>query len=89
MQGNAGVQGQGKEETSVFQEGRQVTNKLMTVAEVAELMQVSAKWVYDHAADETGHSKVAPALPTVRMGGTIRFDPEDLANFIKRKKRAA
>ncbi len=47
----------------------QKPQKLMTVREVSEWLQISEVWVRHHA---TGRRR--PYLPTIRMGKTLRFD---------------
>lgn len=50
---------------------------LLSVAEAAAVLNVSIKWIYDHANRRT------PRLPCVRLGKSIRFEEEDIANFRK------
>jgi len=50
----------------------------LNVAQVAELLGISEKKVYHLAA--TGE------LPSFRVGKAIRFDPQDLADWLRRKK---
>jgi excisionase family DNA binding protein len=47
---------------------------LLTVEEVADLLQVRTRWVYQHA--QTGE------LPSVRIGKYVRFHRSDLAAFL-------
>ncbi len=47
---------------------------MMTVRQVAELLGVHENWVYDQAA--TGE------LPSYKIGGTRRFDPDELRVWI-------
>jgi excisionase family DNA binding protein len=47
---------------------------LMTARQVAELLGVHENWVYDQAADGT--------LPSYKIGGTRRFDPDELRAWI-------
>lgn len=56
--------------------------RLMTVAEVAELLQMSPAWVRQHAAGDR-----RPFIPCVRMGKAMRFDPDEIAEFIAEMKR--
>ena len=46
----------------------------MTARQVAELLGVHENWVYDQAA--SGH------LPSYKIGGTRRFDPDELRGWI-------
>ena len=47
---------------------------MLTAREVAELLGVHENWVYDHAASGD--------LPSYKIGGTRRFDPDDLRGWI-------
>ena len=47
---------------------------MMTVRQVAELLGVHENWVYDQAA--------RGGLPSYKLGGTRRFDPEELRGWI-------
>ena len=49
-------------------------DRLLTTAETADLLGVSVRWVYRqvHAGE----------LPAMRIAGSIRFDPTDLANWL-------
>lgn len=47
---------------------------LMTARQVAELLGVHENWVYDQAATGT--------LPSFKIGGTRRFDPDELRQWI-------
>lgn len=53
---------------------------LMTARQVAELLGVHENWVYDQAA--TG------ILPSYKIGGTRRFDPEELRQWILSHREA-
>lgn len=46
----------------------------MTVRQVAELLGVHENWVYDQAA--------SGGLPSYKIGGTRRFDPDELRGWI-------
>jgi excisionase family DNA binding protein len=50
--------------------------RLLTVEEVAQLLNVSTAWVYDHA------DRKRPVMPSVRLGKSVRFRPEDVRTFI-------
>jgi excisionase family DNA binding protein len=52
---------------------------MMTVREVAELLGVHENWVYDQAA--TG------ALPSYKIGGTRRFDREEVLSWIAAQRQ--
>ena len=47
---------------------------MMTVRQVAELLGVHENWVYDQAANGE--------LPSYKIGGTRRFDPDELRGWI-------
>ena len=47
---------------------------MMTVRQVAELRGVHENWVYDQAANGE--------LPSYKLGGTRRFDPDELRGWI-------
>ncbi len=50
---------------------------LLTPNEVAEILAVSVAWVLDHA------SRRRPQLPSVKLGKTVRFRPEEVEEFIR------
>jgi excisionase family DNA binding protein len=47
---------------------------MMTARQVAELLGVHENWVYDQAANGQ--------LPSYKIGGTRRFDPDELRGWI-------
>ena len=47
---------------------------MMTARQVAELLGVHENWVYDQAA--------SGMLPSYKIGGTRRFDPDELRGWI-------
>jgi len=51
--------------------------KLLSVEDVAEILNVSIAWVYDHA------DRKRPVIPSVRLGKAVRFRPEDVQTFIE------
>jgi excisionase family DNA binding protein len=51
---------------------------LLTVSEVARLLQISEGWVRDHA---TGRRQ--PDIKSIRLGRSIRFRYEDIVQFIE------
>ena len=53
---------------------------MMTVRHVAELLGVHENWVYDQAA--------SGELPSYKIGGTRRFDPEELRGWIAEHREA-
>ena len=52
---------------------------MMTVREVAELLGVHENWVYDQAA--------SGALPSYKIGGTRRFDREEILGWIAAQRQ--
>ena len=59
-------------------------NPLLTVDEVAELLGLSAAWVYQHSCGAR-----RPSLPSVKLGRAIRFRPESLEQFVRDMERSA
>jgi excisionase family DNA binding protein len=55
--------------------------RLMTPAEVAEMLSVSVTWVLDHA------SRRRPMLPSVKLGRAIRFHREEVESFVREYSR--
>lgn len=55
--------------------------ELLTVADVMRLLKVKRTWVYEHAK--------AGDLPHVRLGTTLRFEPEQLREWVKRNRNTA
>jgi excisionase family DNA binding protein len=53
---------------------------MMTARQVAELLGVHENWVYDQAANG--------ALPSYKIGGTRRFDPDELRGWIAAHREA-
>ena len=53
---------------------------MMTVRQVAELLGVHENWVYDQAANGE--------LPSYKIGGTRRFDPDELRGWISEHRQA-
>ena len=59
------------------EEGRALES-MLTARQVAELLGVHENWVYDHAASGD--------LPSYKIGGTRRFDPEELDAWIEQQR---
>jgi excisionase family DNA binding protein len=59
------------------------TPRLLNAKQVAERLNVSKAWVFQHA---NGARK--PLLPSVKMGGAVRFREADIDTFIERCRRA-
>lgn len=53
---------------------------MMTARQVAEVLGVHENWVYDQA--------VAGGLPSYKIGGARRFDPEELRGWIAEHRGA-
>ena len=53
---------------------------MMTARQVAELLGVHENWVYDQAA--------SGELPSYKIGGTRRFDPDELRGWIAEHREA-
>ena len=53
---------------------------MMTVRQVAELLGVHENWVYDQA--------TSGELPSYKIGGTRRFDPDELRGWIAGHREA-
>ncbi len=53
---------------------------MMTARQVAELLGVHENWVYDQAASGD--------LPSYKIGGTRRFDPDELRGWIAEHREA-
>ena len=52
--------------------------KALTVQEVAELLGVSDKHIYEMTADGT--------LPAFYVGRSVRLDPQDVADWLRKKR---
>jgi excisionase family DNA binding protein len=63
--------------------GRQ-QQALLTVDEVATMLQLSRGWVRDHAS-----GRRRPALASVKLGKALRFRMEDVLGFIEECTRHA
>src|SRR5438093_13112519 len=60
------------------EEGRAMES-MLTARQVAELLGVHENWVYDHAASGD--------LPSYKIGGSRRFDPEELRDWIEQQRQ--
>jgi predicted DNA-binding transcriptional regulator AlpA len=59
-------------------------DRLLSVDEVAERLNVSRDWVWDHS------SRKAPYLPVIRMGnGALRYRASKIEQFIDERERLA
>lgn len=57
--------------------------RLLTVSEVARILNVSAAWVRDHSSRKT------PRLPAMKMGALLRFHPAHINEFIQHQAELA
>jgi excisionase family DNA binding protein len=64
-------------------EEREQKSQLLTVHEVAELLQVPTSWVYERT--RRGDSN---QLPHLKLGKYLRFEQATVAEFIRRQRRA-
>jgi excisionase family DNA binding protein len=64
----------------VFEARRAAMESMMTARQVADLLGVHENWVYDQA--------VAGDLPSYKLGGSRRFDPEELRGWIAAHREA-
>jgi predicted DNA-binding transcriptional regulator AlpA len=60
---------------------------LLTVQDVARLLNVPASWVYEHTRSR-GNSRV-DRLPRIKLGKYVRFDPRAVRAFIARRSKNA
>ena len=57
-------------------------DRLLTADDVAERLQVSKDWVWDHS------SRKAPYLPVIRLGdGALRYRASKIEEFISERER--
>ena len=59
-----------------------MSEPLLTVSQVAELLSVSDGFVRDHA------TRCHPLIPCVRMGAILRFRQQDVESFIEQQLKA-
>ena len=59
-------------------EPKTTRSQLLTVRQVAEWLNVSQSWVRDHAT----HRR-RPALPSLKLGKSLRFREDQLAEWIR------
>jgi predicted DNA-binding transcriptional regulator AlpA len=60
---------------------------LLTVQDVARLLNVPASWVYEHTRSRD-HSR-SDRLPRIKLGKYVRFDPRAVRAFIARRSKNA
>jgi excisionase family DNA binding protein len=64
--------------SSARNEPKNLRSPLLTVRQVAEWLNVSPSWVRDHATNRR-----RPALPAVKLGKSLRFREDQLAEWIR------
>ena len=58
------------------------TDPLLTVEDVAERLNVTKDWVWDHS------SRKVPYLPVIRIGvGTLRYRMSQIEEFVNERER--
>ena len=58
------------------------TDPLLTVDDVASMLNVTKDWVWDHS------SRKAPYLPVIRIGdGTLRYRQSQIEAFVNERER--
>ena len=58
------------------------TDPLLTVEDVAERLNVTKDWVWDHS------SRKPPYLPVIRIGdGTLRYRMSQIEEFVNERER--
>jgi predicted DNA-binding transcriptional regulator AlpA len=68
----------------VHEDAPGASRELLTVHDVAALLQVPVSWVYEHT------RRSAPdALPVMKVGKYVRFRPADVLNYIEARRRRA
>jgi excisionase family DNA binding protein len=55
------------------------TDKLWTAKQVADYLNVSRSWVYQHSENGT--------LPRLQIGALVRFDPEAIRAYAHRPEK--
>ena len=62
--------------------GPTTSDPLLTAEQVAERLNISKDWVWDHS------SRKSPLLPVIRMGdGTLRYRASKIEEFIDERER--
>jgi excisionase family DNA binding protein len=57
-------------------------DRLLTVSEVAQLLSMSEAWVRQHS-----NGMRRPAIPSVKLGKSVRFRREAVLDFIRSVER--
>lgn len=63
-------------------EDMNITDKLLTVEEVADLLKVKTSWVYDRISP-----KHCGRLPHIRLGRYVRFERSAVLDFLQRQRK--
>ena len=58
--------------------------RLLTVKEVADLLQVPESWLYSHS-----RKRSKDRIPAVKVGKYVRFNQDDVTEWIERHKTGA
>ena len=61
-------------------------DQLMTVDDVATLLQVNRSWVYEHT--RRRGARACERLPYVKIGKYVRFDARLVREFISRRTQS-
>jgi excisionase family DNA binding protein len=72
------INGIGRREFSGPNDPRNMRSPLLTVRQVSEWLNVSPSWVRDHATNRR-----RPALPSLKLGKTLRFREDQVAEWIR------
>jgi excisionase family DNA binding protein len=73
------IEGTGRRrQPSETNEPKGLRSQLLTVRQVSEWLNVSPSWVRDHATNRR-----RPALPSLKLGKTLRFREDQLAEWIR------
>jgi predicted DNA-binding transcriptional regulator AlpA len=60
-------------------------DQILTPAQVAERLQVKPSWVYEQTR-ERAEVRNADPLPHIKMGRYLRFDWQDILDWLERQK---
>lgn len=61
-----------------------VEQRLLTVQDVATMLQMSTSWVRQHSSGLR-----QPTIPSIKLGKSVRFRRQDVMDFIALMERAA
>jgi excisionase family DNA binding protein len=77
----AAKRGNGAPKSSVFDTPSGGLDRLLTVEEVAEMLQVPASWVYGHT-----RKRSLDRIPGFRLGKYWRFREADVMTWLERRR---